>query len=307
MLRTAPLSNPVHNATPNERRATVLGLAAVALWSTVATGFKLGLRVLSPLELLAAGALVSFVFFAVLAAVSGAWRQIPALDRKAHRRLLMLGLLNPALYYLILFEAYDRLPAQIAQPLNYTWAITLAILSVPILGQRLGVRQLTGIAISYAGVAVLLGRGGATLAPAAEPLGVALALASTLVWAAYWLLGTRHGDNPIVAMATSFFWGCLAILALCLATAQLPPLNAHTLLYGGWVGMVEMGVTFLLWRAALAASASAARIGQLIFISPFASFVLIASVLGERIHPASIVALVLIVAGLLIGQRSAAA
>lgn len=290
---------------PNERRATLMGLAAVALWSTVATGFKLGLRELRPLELLAAGALLSLAFFATSAAISGAWRRILDLDRGAHLQMAILGLLNPALYYMILFEAYDRLPAQIAQPLNYTWAITLALLSVPLLGQRLGARQLAGIALSYVGVAILVGHGGLALAPGADPLGVLLALASTLVWATYWLLGNRFGGDSLVAMTTSFFWGCLAILAVCLAADRLPPLEAPTLVYGAWVGLVEMGITFLLWRGALAASASAARIGQLIFISPFASFVLIAAVLGEHIHPASIIALVLIVAGLVISQRSA--
>ena len=46
-------------AAKSERRAVVLALLAVALWSTVATGFKLGLRTLEPMQLLLAGALVS--------------------------------------------------------------------------------------------------------------------------------------------------------------------------------------------------------------------------------------------------------
>jgi drug/metabolite transporter (DMT)-like permease len=32
-----------------------------------------------------------------------------------------LGFMNPFLYYVLLFRAYDLLPAQQAQPLNYTW------------------------------------------------------------------------------------------------------------------------------------------------------------------------------------------
>ena len=67
-----------------------------------------------------------------------------------------LGLINPTAYYLILFAAYDRLPAHIAQPINYTWAITLALLAVPILGQRLTLRSLWGILTSYLGVVILV-------------------------------------------------------------------------------------------------------------------------------------------------------
>ena len=61
-------------------------------------------------------------------------------DRKL---VCLLGLINPTAYYLILFAAYDRLPAHIAQPINYT-CITLALLAVPLLGQRLGKRTLAG-------------------------------------------------------------------------------------------------------------------------------------------------------------------
>lgn len=47
------------------------------------------------------------------------------------------GLVNPCLYYLLLFSAYDRLPAQEAMAINYTWTLTLTYLAVPLLGHRL--------------------------------------------------------------------------------------------------------------------------------------------------------------------------
>ena len=53
-----------------ERRALVYALTAVALWSTVATGFKLGLAELRPLQLLWLGSAVSWLFFALLAAAT---------------------------------------------------------------------------------------------------------------------------------------------------------------------------------------------------------------------------------------------
>ncbi len=293
-------------ATPvNERRATGLALAAVALWSTVATAFKLGLAHLEPSQLLLIGSSISLALFGVLRSTRGNLRALLVRPWRDHRRCMLLGLLNPCAYYLVLFEAYDRLPAQIAQPLNYTWAITLALLSVPLLGQRLGPRALAGIALGYAGAALLVGRGGLSLAPGVDPLGVALALGSTLIWAVYWLQNARADRaDALDTMTLSFFWGSLGVLAVCLASDGLPDLSAAGLLYGAWVGMVEMGLTFLLWQAALAHTASAARIGQLIFLSPLASFVLIALVLGEPLHASAVVALLLILAGVVIAQRA---
>ena len=137
-----------------ERQALVCALLAVALWSTVATGFKLGLRELAPLQLLFLGSAISTIVF-VLAAARRGWPRAGLNVREG----ILFGAINPGCYYVILFEAYDRLPAQIAQPLNYTWAITLALLAVPVLGQRLTRRTWLGIAVSYLGVVVLLSQG----------------------------------------------------------------------------------------------------------------------------------------------------
>ena len=131
--------------------------------------------------------------------------------------------MNPCAYYVVLFEAYDRLPAQIAQPLNYTWAITLAILAWPVLGQRLTARTLSGILLSYAGVVVLLTQGRLDARPQLDWTGVALALASTIVWAGYWLMNTRVHIDPIGLMAWSFTFGSLFVGALCLLGPGLPP------------------------------------------------------------------------------------
>jgi len=291
------------NTAPNERLATVCALAAVLAWSTVATGFKLGLQVLKPLQLLWLGALISLLFFAVALVATGRWRAFAALGARDWRMLAGLGLLNPFLYYVILFEAYDRLPAQIAQPLNYTWAITLAILAVPLLKQPLTRRTLAGIVVSYAGVVVLLAQGGLDGFARVDGFGVFLALASTVVWASYWLATVRVKIDGLALMTGSFAIGAPAVGLACAWIEGLPTLNTQTLGYGAWVGLVEMGVTFVLWQTAMRRTAQAGRIAQLIFLSPFLSLVLIDRVLGEAVSASSVTGLALIVAGLLVARR----
>ena len=297
----------------SERRATLLALLAVALWSTVATGFKLGLQALQPLQLLLAGGLVSTAFFWMLAWRLGRWR----LPGKRMRLAALLGLMNPCAYYVVLFAAYDRLPAQTAQPLNYTWAMAMALLAWPILGQRPSWHTLAGVGLGYLGVLVLLHPGvlsgpsigltanqtGATPAMPLDAFGVALALGSTLIWATYWLVQARFKADGLGLMAWSFLFGTAATAVLCAFGPGWPPWTGATLAFGTWVGLVEMGVAFLLWRQALALTKNAARIGQLIYLSPLLSFLLIATVLGERIHPASVLGLLVIIGGLLLTNR----
>ncbi len=279
----------------NERNALMLALGAVLLWSTVATGFKLGLEHLKPLQLLFAGTCFSAAVFMVVALRKG-WPRKHLQLREA----FTFALINPILYYLILFEAYDRLPAQIAQPLNYTWAIMLALLAIPILGQQLTRMTTTGIGLGYLGVLVLLSQGRFDALPDLDWLGVAMALASTLLWAAYWLFNARSTTESTALMATSFLLAVPVLGLLCWLGPGLPPWQADTFLYGAWVGCIEMGFTFLLWQRALKLTDHAARIGQLVFLSPFLSLLLISSVLEEQIHTTSWIGLLIIVAGLLI-------
>ncbi len=286
----------------DERLALGYGLGAVLLWSTVATGFKLGLEQLAVEQLLWLGSLISWSVFLVYALTTRALR-LAVGDRWL---VLTLGLINPLAYYLILFGAYDRLPAHIAQPLNYTWAITLAILAVPILGQKLSGRALAGILVSYTGVLLLLltaehGDGGW------NTLGVVLALASTILWAAYWLLNTRCQSPPAAIMLWSFSVGTPLIGVVCLLGPGMPAFTPTNLFYGAWVGLIEMGVTFVLWQQALRRTANAARIGQLIFLSPFLSLVMIYLVLGEQIGWGAVAGLGVIVLGLNLARPPAAA
>lgn len=286
-----------------ERLAMICALAAVGLWSTVATGFKLGLEHLEPLQLLLAGTLFSVATFWTAAIASGRLRPEPGMLPRA----LAFGIVNPFAYYVVLFEAYDRLPAQIAQPINYTWAIVLAILAVPVLGQTLSRRTLAGIVLSYAGVVVLLTQGRLDGIGGTNAAGVALALASTVIWAGYWLMTTRYAGDYVPMMAWSFLFATPFVAAACRLGPGLPALDRDTLVYGAWVGLVEMGVTFLLWQRALRLTASAGRIGQLIFLSPFLSMILIGMVLGEDIHATSLAGLAIIVAGLLVARGRVAA
>ena len=288
-------ANPQPATTVNEKQALVCGLAAILLWSTVATGFKLGLSVLHVAQLLWLAVVTSWLVFFTHNLLWGTFR----LQREDRWRVVLLGCLNPCAYYLILFAAFERLPAQIAQPLNYTWAITMAILAVPILKQPLGLRMLAGIVLSYLGVCVLLLTTGDN-AGGWNVTGVCLALLSTVPWACYWLLNTRSTSPPGALMFWSFSSALPLIGCVCAMGPGWPPLNIQSLAYGAWIGCLEMGVTFLLWQHALRTTAHAGRMSQLIFISPFLSLMMIANVLGESIGPGVVVGLGVIVLGLII-------
>ncbi len=194
------MANPPHN----DRQALILGLLAVAIWSTVATAFKLSLRHLDVFQLLFLASTVSAL---VLLMIVGKRGQLPLLMEylgQAPRFYVLVAALNPCLYYLILFSAYDLLPAQQAQAINYTWAITLGLMGVFLLGQRLGWVDVLASIMGYGGVVIIATRGDLLSLQVDDPWGVSLALFSTLVWAYYWIVNTRNQRDPVVSLCLNF-------------------------------------------------------------------------------------------------------
>jgi len=289
----------------DQRKAYTYALLAVLAWSTVATAFKITLRYLSFIELLFYASLFSAL---VLAAVTLATGRLYDLRRCTRRDLLssaLLGFLNPFAYYLILFKAYSCLPAQIVQPLNYTWAVVIVILSVVFLKQRITPARAAAIMISYAGVWVIATGGRMDQLGTTDPLGVVLALTSSVIWASYWLANTRDRRDPTVKLLLNSVFGFLYVALVTFVffnPFHRPWPGLPGIIGAAYIGIFEMGVTFILWLWALKLSRTTAEVSNLIFLSPFVSLVLINYVLGERVQRSSVIGLILIVAGILLPQ-----
>ncbi len=281
----------------NQRKAMLYGLATVLMWSTVASAFKLSLGRLHVAQLLLYSSAASACVLAVVLARRGGLGLLFGYGRRQYLLSLLYGMLNPFLYYLLLFRAYDLLPAQEAQPINYTWAITLTLLSVPFLKQKLRLWDAAAVAVGYAGVVIIATRGDVAGLRFSNAEGVGLALLSTLVWAVYWILNTRDDRDPIAGLLLNFLFGLPPIIVVCALTSGFAvPLAG--LLGAVYVGVFEMGLAFVCWLTAMRLAENTARIANLIFLSPFLSLVLIHVLVGEEIYPSTYVGLTLIMAGL---------
>ncbi len=289
-----------------QKQAYLYALATVLLWSTVASAFKLSLRHIDPIGLLFYASCVSCLFLFVVLCGQQKLGRIKMLRRRDWLRAAGLGALNPLAYYLILFEAYDRLPAQEAQPLNYTWAVTLALLSIPLLKQKIGLRALAALLISYAGVWVIATRGAVASLQFADPLGVGLALGSTVIWALYWIANTKNSGDPVLSLWLNFLFGSLWVCPL-VAFGPGWSVSSAGLLGAAYVGVFEMGLSFVLWLKALKLSKTTAQVGNLIFLAPFLSLILIHFLVGEEILASTFLGLALILTGNLVQQIRAQA
>lgn len=281
--------------------------ATVLLWATVAAAFKIALAGLGVVTLLAVAAPISTAVFLVMLAARGELGLLRRSTAGEWGRSALAGLLNPFLYYLVLFEAYRRLPAQMAQPLNWTWPLVLTLMSVPCLGHRFTRRDLEGLLVSFSGVALISFVGGRGLAGGQDRLGIALALGSSVIWASSWMLTLRDRRDPAVRLAGAFLFGSLYAIALATWAGgpDLQALSPRTVAAAAWVGLFEMGLTFFTWTRALELSGSAARVANLVYLSPFLSLFVIRLATGERILPTTFAGLGLVVLGIVRQGRSA--
>ncbi len=288
-----------------QRSAYIYASIAVFFWSTVASAFKISLRHLDVPNLLFYSSTASTIVLFAILVVQGKLRLLAAQGRRDYLRSAILGFLNPFAYYLILFKAYDLLPAQEAQPLNFTWAIMLVLLSIVILKQRIGFGSILGIIISYFGAFVIATRGDIPGMRFSNPTGVALAVGSAVIWSLFWIYNVKDGRDDVVKMFMNFAFGLLFVSVSMLAISGLILPTIQGMTGAIYVGLFEMGVTFVLWLKGLKLSRTTAQVSNLIYLAPFLSLVLIHYLVGETILLSTIFGLVFIVSGILIQQYSA--
>ena len=287
-----------------ERKAIVFGLAAVGLWSTVATAFTLSLQFVSPLVLVTLASAASWLLFALIITATRQWSRLLDATPRDCWIALAIGTLNPGLYYTLLFEAYARLPAQEAMALNYTWALTLPLLAAPLLKQALQRRDIIAALISYVGVFVIATHGEPWTLTLNEPTGIALAMGSTLIWGLCWIANTQHALNPVHALFLNFSAATPMLFVVVYLSDGFQDIPLGGLLGGLYVGIFEMGISFIFWLNAMRLTRSPANISTLIFLSPPISLVLIWLVLGEPIELFTLTGLSFILLGLFWQHRS---
>jgi len=272
---------------------------AVLFWSTIATAFKIALAELSPGQLLFIASSTAVIVLFIISIIEGKLRTV--FKPKPGNILMsaLLGLLNPFIYYLVLLEAYNRLPAQVAQPLNMIWPIVLVFLSVPMLKQRIPGRSFIALFISFAGVYLVSSQGQPFNPGKSDLLGVILAMGSSVFWALYFILNLKDRRGESSKLLMNFLIATIYIAIYLIITGGFNNFSTRGIPAAIYTGIFEMGLTFYLWLKALKLATTSDKISNLVFLAPFLSLVFISIFLGEHIYITTFWGLVLIVTGIL--------
>lgn len=285
-----------------QTKAFTYAFIAIFFWSTVGSAFKLSLRSVNFLQLLFYASAISLIVLTIILLIQKKFYLIKQYGWNGIRHSALLGILNPFGYYLVLLKAYELLPAQEAVALNYIWPVTLVLLSIPVLKQPITSKNIIAIIISFCGTVVVATHGQFSNIHFSSPLGVSLALSSSIIWASFWIFNVKDKRDEVVKLFLNFIFGFMYSTIACIFFSKIKIPEFNGILGVTYIGFFEMGITFVLWLKALQLSTTTARVTNLIYISPFLSLMFVNLIVGEKIIPATIAGLSLVVAGILLQQ-----
>jgi drug/metabolite transporter (DMT)-like permease len=288
----------------NNKKSYVYALLSVLFWSTVPTAFKISLARLDVMTMLTLATYTSAAALLGIVLVTG---KAGLLRMNSPRELLssaILGFINPFLYYMILLEAYRRLPAQVAQPLNMIWPIILVFLSVPILRQKIKKKSFAALFISFTGVYLISSQGNPFRLEGADLTGVFLATGRSVFWAFYFILNVRDKRDEAIKLLLNFLFGSLYLTAAMTITGRWSGSIDLTGAAGSvYIGLFEMGLTFFFWLKALSLARTTDKVSNLVYFAPFISLLFVHFILGEPVYYTTPAGLILITGGIFIQNR----
>lgn len=288
------------SAVGGERRATLAGVAAIGLWSTLAV-LTVATGDIPPLQLLA----MTFAIGGV--AGIAALRIRPDMGLRTLRQppkafaLTVSALFG---YHALYFLALKTAPAVEANLVNYLWPLLIVVFAGWLAGQHVHAKQYVGTIMGLAGAALIVTRGERLGIDAEYVGGYLAALCAALIWASYSVLNRRFAAIEPAAIAGP----CLAVAALAalahgLFETTVAP-DPKQWLAIALMGLGPVGAAFLFWDLGTKRG-DIALLGTLAYGAPLFSTLWLLIAGQARPHWTQWVACLLIVAGSLLSVRSA--
>jgi drug/metabolite transporter (DMT)-like permease len=276
-----------------------MAAAAAILFGASVVATRIAVREISPLTLACLRFGQGSVL--VLATLALLRRQLLRIDRRDLPHLALLG----ALFYTIFPVAFNAgvryIPASRAALILATMPLFTLVLARSIARERLSARQLAGVMISIAGVAVVMADRGAV--DARSTMGDVLLVATSVCGAIYNVLAKRALARYAGMTVTAY---AMTIGTVLLVPALLgePPFSVHalrpeTISAVLFLGSLGGGLAFSLWTSALR-RLSPTQVAVYINLNPLAATLLAATMLHERLSAWFAAGFVAVASGLMI-------
>ena len=142
---------------------------------------------------------------------AGRWGLVFRLRRGQYLQSMLMGLINPRLYYFLLFGAFDRPYRPRGSAFTGTWALVLAYVRLrAFLGQKLRRIDILAGLVCYALAVVIATRGAVTSLSILDPLGAPAGVGQHAVWAFIDYCHPGYLD-PVAGLFRIFYLDCRSL------------------------------------------------------------------------------------------------
>jgi drug/metabolite transporter (DMT)-like permease len=273
--------------------STLLALAAILIWSFLAF---LGTRV---------NQVPPFLLLGIAFCTSGLLTLVTIRSWRVPWRTFLVGVGGIFGYHFLYFLGLRYAPPVEASLMNYLWPLLIVVLSPVFLpGYRLRPWHILGALSGLVGAGLIVTGGKLSLALDSLP-GYLFAAGAALIWACYSLMTKRLPRFPTAAVGGF----CLAsgVFSFLIYFIELYPMGKfYWPTPGEWLSLVllgagPMGAAFFAWDAALKRG-DPRIIGSLSYLTPLFSTAILVFLGGRELNAVSFGAMVLIVAGAVVGS-----
>ncbi|WP_428697336.1 EamA family transporter [Stappia sp.] len=217
-------------------------------------------------------------------------------------RSLVLGLLNFAIFMVLLFVAAYRLPGGIAATVGAVQPLIVIFVAAVLLGTAIRPLAVAAALAGLGGVALLVLRHGAAL----DTVGIAAALGGAVSMAFGVVLSRRWQPpvSPLTFAAWQLTAGGLLLLPMAFLMEPVPPVPDARNLTGFLYLGLSSALTYVLWFRGISRLEPSA-VSSLGFLSPTTAVLLGWVLLGQALSPAQLAGVAIVLASVWLAQRAA--
>ena len=283
-------------------------LGACFLWAISFVATKIALEVVPPLTVVSLRLFVAAVCFLPIVATGGRWKKIA--DGPILFKLFGLSLFGAGLHYGFQTVGLQTTNASNASVYVATGPITILLLAVVFLGEKLNARKILGIVIAMAGVLMVMGID--TIAGFeldGNLLGDLLVFASIVMWGCFTVFGKKITDDlgALTVTAAVTLIGATWMAPVGWFEIQRTGFSLTDVTPTAWAAIAYLGaccnfLAVLLYFTALQHTESQ-KVGVYLYAIPPMTAVAAALVLSEPITLGLVVGTALVIAGVALTER----
>ncbi len=298
------------NPITQDMKSWLMLLVVVLVWASSFIFIKVGLQEISPTILAVLRFTIASITLLPILPVIGGMSELRRAPQADWLRFVVLGVSGVTLLNLLQFIGLSYTTAINGSVLLNTNPIFISILSLVLLHEKIGLKNVFGIFMALIGIIVIIAGDEFSLGVFSSStfLGDLLVLSSAVCWAIYTVLGksmfSRYNSVAVtiisITVGTAFLLVFASITEDFSIVAQISIKTWVIILY---LALVCSGLAYLFWYEALK-HLDASRAGAFLFTMPVYTILISHLTIGEPITNSTIAATALILLGVCLAEKA---